>query len=502
MSRLSGFGAIPLMLLLTPGPLLAQPPKKKPPVKTAPKPASKKPAAPAPETKPAPPPDLSVTARYVAGDKATTSTVLMHGDRQRVSYESSQVSIQECDNHQAVQLNPQTHVYLLMPYGGEAVPPAPVPSAKQKGGTITYTTSVVDTGEKKPMFGFTARHLKTTVSKEASPNACDKKPEKVEIDGWYIDLPASIACAGAPAPQKEIRVDPKDASCRDAVTYVRPPASNAYPVSYTMIATSGGDAPTTTTMEATDVKRASLDPQLFEIPTDYIAVKTPTQLTADHRPGEDGPKKPGSVRIGVAPVVNTSGQPVTTKDLSDAMIESFEQEEADAVLLHSTTPAEQEAEAKARSCDFILKNTITELKRPGKSMLGKISGTSSEALAAKVEFSLVPPGVTKPVMAGSERSGTSMLQTAVGAAKRVSQFMTPFMLARYGYMRAFAAMSGNATPGMMQQTQDPVLSTVFAFVDRATGAKPQEALTSEDAAAAAALQKELESVVAEIKKKK
>ena len=63
-------------------------------------------------------------------------------------------------------------------------------------------------------------------------------------------------------------------------------------------------------------------------------------------------------------------------------------------------------------------------------------------------------------------------------------------------------MSGNATPGIMQQTQDPVVSTVFALVDKATGAKPQPVLTSEDAAAAAALQKELDSVLAELKKKK
>ncbi len=487
-----------LALMLVPIPSLAQPPKK-PPVKTAPKPKpAAKNAAPAADTKkPAPPPDLEVTARYVAGDKTTTSTVLMHGARQRVSYESAQASIQQCDNHQAVQLNPQTRVYLLMPYGGEPAATSSVPAGKQKGGKITYTTSITDTGERKEMFGFTAKHLKTTVSKEASADACDKRSEHVEIDGWYIDLPASIACAGAPPPEKETRVDPKDASCSDAVTYVRPPASATYPVAYTMVTTAGNDAPMTTTMEATEVKRTALDAQLFEVPADYIAVKSTTQLTADHRPGEDGPKKPGTIRIGVAPVANTSGQPATTKDLADAMIESFEEAETDAVLLHSTTPADLAAEAKTRSCDLILVNTISELKHPGKSMLGRVSGTSTEGLAAKVEYSLVAPGAAKPMMAGSEKSGTSMLQIAVGAAKRVSQFMTPL-----GYMKAFAAMSGNATPGIMQQTQDPVLSTVFALVDKATGAKPKAMLTSEDAAAAAALQKELDSIVAEVKKKK
>jgi hypothetical protein len=76
------------------------------------------------------------------------------------------------------------------------------------------------------------------------------------------------------------------------------------------------------------------------------------------------------------------------------------------------------------------------------------------------------------------------------------------MMMGYGYMRMFSAMSGNATPGMMTQTQDPILTAVFSFVDRATGTKPQPVLTNEDGAAAAALQKEIDAVVAELKKKK
>jgi hypothetical protein len=507
MSWPSVFGAIPFVLLLCPQPILAQPPKK-PPVKTTPKTAPKpkpaaKPASPTPAKPAPPPPDLSVSARYVAGDKTTTGTVLMQGSRQRVAYESSMASIQQCDAHRSVQLNNDTRVYLVMPEAsGAASTPAAPSGGKQKGGRITYTTTVVDTGEKKDMFGFSARRLKTTVLKESSPDACDKRAEKVEIDGWYVDLPDTIACIGAPPPEKEVRVDPKDASCTDTVTYVRPPASKAYPVGYTMVTTSGTDAPLTTTMEATDVKRTTIDPQQFDIPADYVAVNTPVQLTLDHRPGEDGPKKAGRIRIGVAPVVNTSGQPASTPDLAQALVESFEEAETDVVLLKGKTPAEQAEEAKARSVDYILTNTISEMKHPGKGMLGKISGTNADALSAKIDYTLVQPGAPKPTLAASERSGTSMLQTAIGAAKRVSQFMTPFMMARYGYMRAFSAMSGNAAPGMMQQTQDPMLSTVFALVDRATGNKPQPVLTTEDGAAAAALQKEIESIIAELKKRK
>src|SRR5579859_2962819 len=324
MTRSPACWVVPLLVAMTCTPVLAQAPKqtpKKPPAKTAPKAAPK--AAPGKKDEPAkpapPPPDLSITNTYAVADKTTSGTVLMHGQRQRVAGEGVLASIQMCDQHRSVQLNSSTRVYLESPDPTPPSDPVTAPGEKHKGGRLTYTTAVVDTGETKEMFGFTAHHLKTTVTKESSPDAWDKNPEKIEIDGWYIDLPATVACTGAPAPEKELRVDPKDASAVDVVTYVRPPASKTYPVSYTMVTTSGSDAPITTKMEASDVKRTTLDPQQFEVPPDYIVVNSAVQLTLDHRPGEVGVKKPGTIRIGVAPVANTSGQPVSTEDLSQAL---------------------------------------------------------------------------------------------------------------------------------------------------------------------------------------
>jgi hypothetical protein len=42
-------------------------------------------------------------------------------------------------------------------------------------------------GERKQMFGFNARHIKTSMVRTASPEACDKDM-KIETDGWYIDF--------------------------------------------------------------------------------------------------------------------------------------------------------------------------------------------------------------------------------------------------------------------------------------------------------------------------
>jgi hypothetical protein len=119
-----------------------------------------------------------------------------------------------------------------------------------------------------------------------------------------------------------------------------------------------------------------------------------------------------------------------------------------------------------------------------------------------VDFALATPGQAKRVYSASERSGTSMLQTAVGAAKRLSQYFPPFMIARYGYLNAFTTMGGVTSPVAMQQTQDPVLSTMFALVDRATGTKPPETLMSGESAVAAAMEREVEAVVEQMRQKK
>src|SRR5690606_7712884 len=66
-----------------------------------------------------------------------------------------------------------------------------------KGGTITTTVTIKDTGERKKMFGYTARHLIITTVMEPSADACNKKPMKMETDGWYIDFELEFNCYDA-----------------------------------------------------------------------------------------------------------------------------------------------------------------------------------------------------------------------------------------------------------------------------------------------------------------
>jgi hypothetical protein len=133
-------------------------------------------------------------------------------------------------------------------------------------------------------------------------------------------------------------------------------------------------------------------------------------------------------------------------------------------------------------------------------MMSKLSGNGAEDYSAKVDYALVAPGQPKPAISGSEHSGTSLLRKTVVTAESLSKVVLPFMMGT-GYLNAFATISGKTSPLAMQQTSDPVLSSVFALIDRATAPKPQLQPTSGESAAAMALQRAVDSMSAALKKR-
>ena len=57
--------------------------------------------------------------------------------------------------------------------------------------SIEITTN--DTGERKQIFGYTARHVVTTEKRTPLEGAVSPPQEQI-TDGWYIDLDTSISC--------------------------------------------------------------------------------------------------------------------------------------------------------------------------------------------------------------------------------------------------------------------------------------------------------------------
>ena len=84
---------------------------------------------------------------------------------------------------------------------------------------VTYTTTITDTGERKTFFGYTARHLKSVMTADSSPDACSPVKMRIETDGWYIDFDADLSCStdGQSAPQ----FSAARPACRDEIRFKR-----------------------------------------------------------------------------------------------------------------------------------------------------------------------------------------------------------------------------------------------------------------------------------------
>jgi hypothetical protein len=169
------------------------------------------------------------SASQVAGVKMTVSygvagmsggqTIYLQGDRRRMDFRSSTggaqradgsiadvrygphiASITRCDLGQMFELNLDAREYHAAPYPPklftkeqmEARGIRPQSSLPNKP-TFLIETRTADTGERKEMFGHTARHVVTTLRQTPLEGSKSEAQETV-TDGWYIDLDNRISC--------------------------------------------------------------------------------------------------------------------------------------------------------------------------------------------------------------------------------------------------------------------------------------------------------------------
>ncbi|MDT7603687.1 MAG: hypothetical protein QOF61_1684 [Acidobacteriota bacterium] len=135
-------------------------------------------------------------------------TLYLKGSSQRRELKSTQPGglnsafVDDCARHQVIWLDPINRRYNVIDGGTPAAafsafnepqfPPYDLPKMK---GTFTETTAVTDTGERREMFGFTARHLKTVTTWTVAPDSCETGAARIETDGWYIDLLYGVDCS-------------------------------------------------------------------------------------------------------------------------------------------------------------------------------------------------------------------------------------------------------------------------------------------------------------------
>ena len=186
------------------------------------------------------PADVKVKTQSTSAGHSSESTVYIKGARQRD--ENAQmpfVNILQCDQKRMLQVNDKCKVYMVTPLAAEeeAAPAKgkPQPAAQlaksTKGGVVTYTTTMTDTRERKTMLGYQARHIKSSMTAESSPDACTKTSMKQEIDGWYADLSVGLTCSRASARPSNM----EKPECQDEYRMKRIGAARlGYPLQQTM----------------------------------------------------------------------------------------------------------------------------------------------------------------------------------------------------------------------------------------------------------------------------
>src|ERR1043165_5315002 len=151
--------------------------------------------------------DTKVKIRQTSSGQTYENTTYIKGKRQRSETNGGQmVTITQCDLRRNLTLMPMTKTYMVQPYdepsstttspGAAATSSSrpPLQQGTKKGGVVTSTVTTRDTGERKQMFGYTARHIITTMVMDSSPDACSPMKNKMEIDGWYIDATFALDC--------------------------------------------------------------------------------------------------------------------------------------------------------------------------------------------------------------------------------------------------------------------------------------------------------------------
>jgi hypothetical protein len=364
--------------------------------------------------------DTKVKSRQTSGGQTYENTSYIKGKRQRSETNNGQmIVIQQCDLRRNIQIMPAAKAYMIQPYDEPSTTTATTPSstseptAVKKGGLVTSTVTTKDTGERKQMFGYTARHIVTTMEMKSSPDACSTNNTKMEIDGWYIDAAFALDCDSSRA---YTNYTPKvSGGCRDRYeTKTIGTAKKGYPVweKMTMFGPNGTES-FSTTNEVIEFSQATLDPSLFDVPEGYREVQdfasafasaysTPATNNTDTTPSTTipstattatttstvGPKQAGVIRLGVAAVkTGNVAENVNASELALAVRNSLLQQlkgtNVEAVPIDATGAAIQ-AEAQQKECDYVVYANVSHKKGGGG--FGSMLGNSASTIAGNVGY--------------------------------------------------------------------------------------------------------------------
>ena len=406
--------------------------------------------------------DFKITIKTNMAGQERQSTTMIKGLRERSEMSAGgmnmgMVSVTQCDLKRTIQINDRARKYIITPMESDDSASGPSSGGgmsafagggpSRRGGVVTMTVNTTDTGERKQMFGFTARHLKRTMMSESSPDACQPQQMKMETDGWYINLEYGLSCGSARPPQMGGRPAPQ--GCRDRYQFKRTgPTNLGYPlIETTTMYGSDGSVQFTMSKEVIELSRETLDAALFDVPAGYAEARSQQEMysqpsmaemmamgrqqeSQSSSSGESSMSRPspanapGRVKIGVVEFNNKAKASVSADSLREQLIGMLSGDSVDAIALNASSPSEAAIEAKAKGCGYILYTDISTLKTAsaGKKiggLLGRATGVNSGDSGkseAKLDFRLVAAGGSSPTVQSSASSKEDSPEASISAA--------------------------------------------------------------------------------------
>ena len=399
--------------------------------------------------------DFKITVKQTVSGQSMQSTTLIKGQRERTetsintgAYSMKTINITQCDMKRTIQINDRARKYLITPMddgsptANTSTGAAPTSAPSTRGGVVTMTINTVDTGERKEIMGFTARHLKRTTIMESSPGACSETKMKFETDGWYINLEYGLSCPSNQASQGSASAT---GGCRDRYVYkTTGPAHLGYPLlETTTMYGPDGNVTTTVTKEVIEISRQPLEVALFDVPAGYSEAKSQQEMYSmpstdemmaaaqrQNRTESATDAQPttaaGQIRVGVVQFNNKTKTQAATDSLQQQLVAALTGHGIDAVALNAISPSEALAEAQAKGVSYILYTDIAILKAPsaGKKIGGVfgratgIGSSDSGKAEAKLDFRLLPTGSTSPTAQSSASAKEETADISLSSAIR------------------------------------------------------------------------------------
>jgi hypothetical protein len=239
---------------------------------------------------------LKITIRdSTAGRQTMQETQYVQGDRRRdehritfgSNYGPPLAFITRCDMGQNLELNLEDKQYvstpipkILTPTELQSLAAKHSVSAAPRTPTVLIEITTVDTGERKNLFGYEARHVITTEKRTRLNGAKDDDQEDVK-DGWFADLPTSLSCY--PRSRRAVTFatirsmnEPVDVPSLKLVgtpdTGFALSMTTTSHSNYKLPDGSKGETTSISQQEVTELFSGSLDPQLFEAPAGFTKV--------------------------------------------------------------------------------------------------------------------------------------------------------------------------------------------------------------------------------------